>query len=60
MDKVSLGTALLLSVATTSAVAGPKWNQASISYLSVNDDTDADAITGFGISVTRFKLFCRW
>ena len=51
MNKVLLGTALLLSVAATSAVAGPNWNQASISYLSA-DFGDED-VSGVGISGTK-------
>ena len=52
MNKVLLGAAVLLSVASTQVMAGPNWNQASVSYLSA-DIGDEDDIDGFGLSGTK-------
>lgn len=52
MKKVLLGTALMLTVAATPAVAAtPNWNEVSISYFDVSDDFDDES--GFGISGTK-------
>jgi hypothetical protein len=52
MNKVFLGAAVLLSVASTQVMAGPNWNQASASYLSA-DIGDNDDIDGLGLSGTK-------
>jgi len=48
---VLLGTALFVSAVSTSAIAGPKWNQISISYLS--SSAGDDEISGFGMSGSK-------
>lgn len=55
MNKVLLGAALLLSVAATPAVAGPNWNQLTLSYHDVDASLDADSETlgGFGLSGSK-------
>jgi hypothetical protein len=51
MKKLVLASALLLSMGTVQAVESVRWDNASLSYQSV--DLDGDKLTGFGISGTK-------
>ena len=52
MNKVLLGAAVLLTVASTQVMAGPNWDEVSVSYISTEFD-DGEDIDGFGISGTK-------
>ncbi|RVU84271.1 porin family protein [Leucothrix sargassi] len=55
MKKVLIGSALLLSVAATSAFAAPKWDQITGTYSAFDIDFDGFKVdfTGFGLSGTK-------
>jgi hypothetical protein len=51
MKKVVLTSALLLSLGSAQAAESPKWDSVSVSYQSV--DLDSETFTGFGISASK-------
>lgn len=51
MNKLVVGSVLFLAMASAQAVASPRWNNATLSYQSV--DLDGDKLTGFGLSGTK-------